>query len=474
MREKGSVVIAVFIAFLTFTSVASAVVFVDDQKIEVEGVLYNQNIWRDRNFSHHNDFIEGMNQFDLRLVFHAAGEKGYVKKLGFIDGIDFRFIGRGVYDYAYDVTDNWGASGGFFSKDFEKSIKKDVDLREAYADIFMGPLSLRLGKQQVVWGKTDFFRLLDIINPLDYSWHFFFESFDDIRIPQIMGKALLALPNIGPFSDVSLEFDANPRDFNSTDLGRYGMPWALAPNGFNLIPKFRPNDWQLGGRIQARLGGFSFTINDYYTFQQDPVFNLVKGGLTYPRMNIFGGAVDYYDNFTKSVLRLEAVYAHDKSMGVDFTNPKALEFLGKHPNGVAKKDEIKYCIGIDRPTMIRILNPYSAFFLSGQLFMTHVLKHEDAITDDGVNTKKSGHGITTLMANTTYINGRLTPQIYWAWDVQSKNSHVVGPSLAYLFSNYFNVKVGANLFWGSKTARYTYFGAYEDFDELYVKFQFNF
>src|SRR5262249_43553361 len=42
--------------------------------------------------------------------------------------------------------------------------------REMYTDIeFNGalePLSLRIGKQQVVWGEADFFRSLDVINPL--------------------------------------------------------------------------------------------------------------------------------------------------------------------------------------------------------------------------------------------------------------------------------------------------------------------
>lgn len=33
----------------------------------------------------------------------------------------------------------------------------------------------------------------------------------------------------------------NPRDFNSTALGRFGQPWALAPKGFELIPKFNAN-----------------------------------------------------------------------------------------------------------------------------------------------------------------------------------------------------------------------------------------
>ena len=471
MERKGPMVIAVLIAFFAFTGTVSATVFLDDERIELEGIVYNQNIWRSKNLIRKYDFIQGRTQADLKLLFRPIGEKGYLKKLWIIDGIDLRLIGRGFYDYVYDVSNDWGASGGFFSKDVERIIKRDVDLREAFADIHMGPLTLRLGKQQIVWGKTDFFRLLDIINPLDYSWHFFFESFDDIRIPQVMGKAILSLGTVGFLKDLSLEFVVNPRDFNATDLGRFGQPWALAPSGFELIPTYKPDDWQYGGRIQARIGDFSFTVNNYYTYQQDPIFHLQKGGLVYPRVNVFGGAVDYYDNFTKSVLRLEATYTHDKTLGIDFTSSNFLNLLAKNPNGLVEKDVIQYCIGIDRPTWIKFLNPKSTFFLSAQLFMVHVLDHEHGLTHDG-SAIKSVKPTVTFLANTTYMYGRLTPQIYWAGDFQGK-SHVVGPSIQYLISDHFNVKVGANIIWGSKS-RFSTLGALKDSDEVYVKFQFNF
>ena len=61
-------------------------------------------------------------------------------------------------------------------------------MREAYLDFrwdFLGSNLLRLGKQQVVWGKADFFRLQDIVNPVDFGQHFFIEPFEDTRIPQL-------------------------------------------------------------------------------------------------------------------------------------------------------------------------------------------------------------------------------------------------------------------------------------------------
>jgi len=55
------------------------------------------------------------------------------------------------------------------------------NLREAYIDIYGNWLDLRLGKQQVVWGKTDGYFINDIVNPLDLSY-FILQDFDDIRM----------------------------------------------------------------------------------------------------------------------------------------------------------------------------------------------------------------------------------------------------------------------------------------------------
>ena len=68
--------------------------------------------------------------------------------------------------------------------------------REAYLDFrwdFFGSNLLRVGKQQNVWGKADFFRLQDIINPVDYGQHFFIEPFEDTRIPQLAAMAPTSL-----------------------------------------------------------------------------------------------------------------------------------------------------------------------------------------------------------------------------------------------------------------------------------------
>ncbi|MEJ2453445.1 MAG: RNA polymerase-associated protein rapA [Candidatus Thiodiazotropha sp.] len=71
-------------------------------------------------------------------------------------------------------------------------------LRELYVDTYMGDWSLRLGKQQVVWGTADGIKLLDIINPTDYR-ELNQNSMEDSRIPIWM---INAERNIGDSSNV--------------------------------------------------------------------------------------------------------------------------------------------------------------------------------------------------------------------------------------------------------------------------------
>ena len=51
------------------------------------------------------------------------------------------------------------------------------NLREVYLDIYSDWLDLRIGKQQVVWGKTDGYFINDIVNPLDLSY-FLLQDFE--------------------------------------------------------------------------------------------------------------------------------------------------------------------------------------------------------------------------------------------------------------------------------------------------------
>jgi Protein of unknown function (DUF1302) len=131
------------------------------------------------------------------------------------------------------------------------ALKYRNDLREAYIDLDCRniPLSVRLGKQQVVWGETDNFRMLDRANPLDLTWHQVYESWGDLRRPLWMIKALWQVGELGPLSDAFVESYWNPGNRYPAKQGfmpdyPWGIPFTdpLAP----LVSQLHPNSLAFG------------------------------------------------------------------------------------------------------------------------------------------------------------------------------------------------------------------------------------
>lgn len=102
------------------------------------------------------------------------------------------------------MYDTEGVSG---YKSYEDSSQNDY-LRELYLDTVVGPVDLRLGKQQVVWGTADGIKLLDILNPTDWR-EFVQNTMEDSRIPVWMANVETAVGDAG-----NLQFVAAQRKEN--------------------------------------------------------------------------------------------------------------------------------------------------------------------------------------------------------------------------------------------------------------------
>ena len=103
-------------------------------------------------------------------------------------------------------------------------------LREAYIDLALAdaPLSFRLGRQQVIWGESDQFRLMDIINPLDTTWHLQQEEWDKLRVPLWLVKIIWDMGDLGPITNAFTEVVWNPGDFQPGNKVEFlPAPWAI-------------------------------------------------------------------------------------------------------------------------------------------------------------------------------------------------------------------------------------------------------
>lgn len=401
------------------------------------------------------------NMFDKGVLFSAF-------EAPFLERAKLFALYRGVYDSVYDYTpgfeqkDIYGIPVGLNNRlndlPDRDDIKFDNDLREFYIDFRLKqiPLSVRMGRQQIVWGETDNFRLLDRTNALDLSWHLQQESWDELRIPYWMFKGLYDIGRIGPLSDTFIEAYYNPGDWYPNKRKFLPRPWSLpltnpldlAEDSFAAVGQplsglyndtrlFQQGDYKRNpdgnSQVGVRFNGVTpqsvqFTLNYFYqrwsggddgtnsaAFRGlvDPVEAndaISRGELPivaiFPYVHCFGFSLNYSDeDYTQTVFRMETIY----EIGVPFldtskqfsreagayNNPFVPIVLGGDVFGVSKKDMWKGSLAFDRPTWIRFLNRRATFLILGQFFWHYLVDNEAPGCNDpneGLPCTTSGQG----------------------------------------------------------------------------------
>ena len=153
---------------------------------------------------------------------------------------------RGCVDFGGygDLTFNELAAPEFNSRlDF---------IREAYATNTFAlkdgtDLFVKVGKQQVVWGRTDLFRVLDVINPVDFSRNNIYDELEDIRIPMWIAQAEWRLGPSETMQDRNLQVVWNFDQFRPNNLGQCGQPNVILDAG--CLFRGLKNLWDNGGTV---------------------------------------------------------------------------------------------------------------------------------------------------------------------------------------------------------------------------------
>ncbi len=410
-------------------------------------------------------------------------------------------------------VDSRGCRADYFDKtksDLEyREFNDDWDfIRELYIDaaipLFRGrnELALRVGRQQVVWGRTDLFRVLDVVNPMDFSRQNLYAEFEDSRIPMGMVNAEYRFGATNWFEDLNVQFLWKFEQFRPHDLGQGGEPYAILGAG-NFFRAFancwdngctvgnfpvadvavefpaqaigirnvnRPDHTEVGGRIEGVFKGVGFSLNALYFYSQFPS---LRGGIEsinpfldpmtpnaptvhpyslafdieFPRLFMVGGSVDWYWEFAKSSFRVETSYTTDE----EFADTSKASLY-------SDSDVFRWVIGFDRPTFIPFLNRTRAFLISGQIFGQHLLDHESySVNSAGIPTMSQigfqdweDNYIVTLLIQGNYFNDRVTPQIITAYDTEAE-AGVISPSVEWKPSNNWVVKFALNLKWADDT-----------------------
>ena len=247
------------------------------------------------------------------------------------------------------------------------------ELRELYLDYLGDSFDLRIGKQQVIWGKSDGVFITDLVSPKDLS-RFLVPDFVELR------RAVTGVRANGYLGNHSLDLVWVPL-FSPTILPSGDSIWAAAmpfPAGTTITPADAPELSLENGEYFARysylgssfdlslMGGWFWNDTPAFTVTAPPPALALQG--EYYQSAAFGYGVA--TTVGPLVLRSEGAITLDKRYQANF---------GEYPLGYTERHGIQYLIGTD----FSILG--TTFGL--QFIQDIILDYEDALmSEEFINT----------------------------------------------------------------------------------------
>ena len=353
------------------------------------------------------------------------------------------------------------------------------EIRELFVDADpTDRLHLRLGKQQVVWGETDFFHLTDLIHGFDFRWRSFLErENDEVRKPLILLNAKLDVPEANGALQLIVRpgFNRDRDTGNTYDLS--GGRWALQPNkGVDFLapgaltydyrhPDANTKDTTGGLRWSGIAGPVNYSVSYLKTYNPDPVVNSAfvpygktpvgtLGDFIYPKIDVIGASVSGELTAIDAVLNGEIAYQRKVpyNVGSNFFDG-ALPGFG----GITRKNVVVSSIRLDKQLRLQeLLGTNAPSFASIQLFDTWIQSFNDG--DDlvqlaGYGAKVKKH--TTILSGFItfpYRHGTVNPQLAFGTDLSNGDAFLI-PSVEFQWGNHWRVVVEGDLFFPKNQKR---------------------
>lgn len=337
----------------------------------------------------------------------------------------------------------------------------ELELRELFVDKYVGPVFLRIGKQQIVWGQADGLRVLDIVNPFSFR-EFLLPSFDDRRIPlwtaqaevQIGGAALqlLWIPDHSyddiPEAKARFAF-SSPRLVPEAPTGR--------PRDVRLAAPVRPDtlirDDDYGFRFSTFSGGWDLSANYLYHFHDTPVLRSaldLSGNVDitwdYERTHTVGASAA--NAFGSVTFRSELAYSSRRF----FQTTDATD-----EDGVFAVDELAYVVGLDYQHSADLL-------VSGQVFQSILADTPEGAARDQVDTT------ATLRVDRQWQHDTLAATVQLIHSL-SDGDGLLQLELRWRALSNLQVSVGSDQFFGDQSG---VFGQFDSADRVTVGFEYGF
>ena len=337
----------------------------------------------------------------------------------------------------------------------EPGVAPTVGLREAYLDVFWPHVDLRVGRQIVIWGKSDGVAITDIVSPKDLS-NFLIPEFRELRLPvtavkgnAYVGPAELELiyipgftPSVLPSPDsiwyTSLDTPVEPVINPPPEVGS-----ELADGEYYGRLRF------LGSRGDLDLAGGSYWTNEpsptiERTFSSPGVLSGITVTPEHYRQTMGGLAAS--TTLGPFVLRGESAY---------FTPRRVLTSDPIDADGYVERDAIDSLVGVD--------TAFAGVDLSVQLMHQVLLEYDDAIEPD------EHRFTTTVRARRSFLREQLVLDAFAYVGLNAPDA-LVKVGTTWTPADALSLRAEGNLFFGEEGR----FGAHDENDLVVASVKYSF
>ena len=313
-------------------------------------------------------------------------------------------------------------------------------LIEAYSNLYLGAIDVRVGKQNIPWGRADALNPTDNLTPKDFT---LLSARDEeerrigtvgVKTNYYRGDYTLSLIWLPIFNPSTIPLSPTP-GFQITEDKRSQGKW---------------NDQAFAAKLDHTGGIIDWSISYYYGLNVIPIgrpLSPVQAQLVHTRLNVFGA--DFAKNFGRYGVRGEMAYAQTQDpSGSDpfIINPYFMYVLGVDRDVT---EDLNINVQAYQRMIVNFHDPFA---------IPDPIARNVAVLSDTFNQQLNQYqGGFTSRIKASWLNKTLEGELLGMLNLPRRD-FFIRPSLTYAFTDVWRGYIGWDIFNGQQTS---FFGRLE-------------
>ncbi len=324
-----------------------------------------------------------------------------------------------------------------------------AEIRDLYVETELGGALLRLGKQQIVWGRLDGIKVLDVLNPQDFR-EFILEDFGESRIGLWSAYLDASLGSwraeLAVIPDGTGHVIPNPGAWFELRAPRFRFGAGNDQPGLPLTTESRAHGFDSTGaglRLSRSVGRVDLSLVGYSGIDPEPLGRITSDGAGpvveryFERRQLAGFSAE--TGIGSAVLRVE--YAIQPDRVFNLRNASSLD--------TAKLDQHRAAVGVD-------------FSLPGSIFINAQFLLDTVRDAPATLVRPDTDRLSTLYVRKSFGYDKVMVEGRWYHSYTDKDD-MVSASISFLFGNNSRIRLQADAFSGTNSGL---FGQFEAGDRI--------